>query len=255
MKYRANPIEVEAHRIRAIDPKNEDGSLPLQLDTGEYVASAEQLARITPAIGDYVVRQSDGYVYLNPAAVFELKYSPADPYTTSFENAMRLLRKLLEERAYEIVGIAAAIPVRAKDDDGRWKNAYLTELKPRSAIREAFQLLFRDAQIHRILRPRDQPAAPLIVPPATRDAMEVQRAHDALNNIITGTVDIGEIPPLDRNLLRASLEVLCWVLQHDHNTAFAEHLKELRDAIREAGYEERKADAPFTLDDLERRPN
>lgn len=81
MKYRANPVEVDAFVILGITPKL-DGEIlyhELKLDNGQRVrADGPLLARMTPQIGDYWVIQSDGYVYLNPKAVFERKYSPVN---------------------------------------------------------------------------------------------------------------------------------------------------------------------------------
>jgi hypothetical protein len=55
---------------------DEHGGIPLTLDNGESVrADKGMLARFVPVAGDYWVIQSDGYIYLNPAAVFERKYS------------------------------------------------------------------------------------------------------------------------------------------------------------------------------------
>jgi hypothetical protein len=76
--YRANPVEVEASEIVSVaGAMNADGSLNLALANGSNViAHPDMLSRITPAVGDYWVVQADGYVYLNPKAVFERKYSP-----------------------------------------------------------------------------------------------------------------------------------------------------------------------------------
>lgn len=76
--YRANPVEVEAFEIISVAPiKNADGSLNLALANGtNVIAHPDMLARIMPALGDYWVIQEDGYVYLNPAAVFLRKYAP-----------------------------------------------------------------------------------------------------------------------------------------------------------------------------------
>lgn len=76
MKYIANPVEVDAHKITAIAIREESG-LPLKVEEiGQYFATNEMLSRIFPEIGDYLVIQSDGYAYLNPKNVFERKYSP-----------------------------------------------------------------------------------------------------------------------------------------------------------------------------------
>lgn len=78
-KYIANPVEVDAFRIDAVhligDNYSEDRIANLLLDDGKTAtATQDMMARITPQIGDYYVVQSDGYIYLNPKAVFERKY-------------------------------------------------------------------------------------------------------------------------------------------------------------------------------------
>lgn len=78
MKYIANPVEVEAHEIVSVSSPLADGSIKLALRNGDNVtANAGMVARMTPTSGDYWVIQSNGYIYLNPKAVFERKYSPA----------------------------------------------------------------------------------------------------------------------------------------------------------------------------------
>lgn len=73
MKYKANPVIVEAYRIIG----NE--RLCLQLDNGkDFLPTMKMLSRITPLVGDYLVIQQDGYEYLNPKNVFEDKYSKLD---------------------------------------------------------------------------------------------------------------------------------------------------------------------------------
>lgn len=76
-KYTANPITVDAIKIVDAMPEvDQDGNLQLLLETNHnYHASPEQCARMTPVPGDYLVRTSDGYEYLNPKHVFEAKYA------------------------------------------------------------------------------------------------------------------------------------------------------------------------------------
>jgi hypothetical protein len=71
----ANPVSVNARQIvgvhLALDGMNvgfSDGSF--------HMLNAAQISRHTPVIGDYIVTQEDGYVYVNPKDVFERKYSP-----------------------------------------------------------------------------------------------------------------------------------------------------------------------------------
>ncbi len=79
MKYIANPIEVDAWRIEAVELHDDYALLTLE-GGGKNNATAAMLARMTPQVGDYWVLQSDGYVYLNPKDVFERKYRPAESH-------------------------------------------------------------------------------------------------------------------------------------------------------------------------------
>lgn len=91
--YRANPVTVQAHEITGVGPKDAEGNAPLILANGAHVtATPEMMARHTPAPGDYWVVQADGYVYINPRAVFERKYSPAYDRLT-FGDAVYLLKR------------------------------------------------------------------------------------------------------------------------------------------------------------------
>lgn len=75
MKYKANPVIVDAVEIVDVGPITAEGSRHLALRDGvNMVAVQGMLSRMTPVPGDYVVTQEDGYVYLNPKAVFERKY-------------------------------------------------------------------------------------------------------------------------------------------------------------------------------------
>jgi hypothetical protein len=54
MKYVANPVEVEAHKIVSIGLPHAKG-VRLELENGESVtASPEMLSRIHPVLGDYL---------------------------------------------------------------------------------------------------------------------------------------------------------------------------------------------------------
>ena len=76
MKHIANPVEVEAHVVTATYDLG-SGVFKLLLDDQTvFTATPDMTARMKPTIGDYVVTQSDGYVYLNPRDVFLYKYHP-----------------------------------------------------------------------------------------------------------------------------------------------------------------------------------
>lgn len=79
MRYVANPVEVDAWKIVKLVEENARFELLLELEgrTDHVLATKEMMSRMTPKVGDYWVVQADGYVYLNPAHVFETKYSPA----------------------------------------------------------------------------------------------------------------------------------------------------------------------------------
>ncbi len=78
MKYIAEPVEVEAFKISHVGDRDETGGSMITLENGDTVyATIGMVARMWPSIGDYWVVQSDGYVYVNPKAVFERKYHPA----------------------------------------------------------------------------------------------------------------------------------------------------------------------------------
>lgn len=77
MKYLANPVEVDAQIIVRAGVVSGDGSMELGLQNGtSLTADKGMISRYIPQEGDYVVTQSDGYVYVNPKNVFERKYSP-----------------------------------------------------------------------------------------------------------------------------------------------------------------------------------
>jgi hypothetical protein len=73
----ANPVHVNASPICNIGEPNGAGQVLVVTEDGSHhVLTPEMLSRIAPQHDDYVVIQSDGYIYVNPKAVFERKYSP-----------------------------------------------------------------------------------------------------------------------------------------------------------------------------------
>lgn len=76
-KYVYRPLEVEGFKITAVDKDDLGYEVFLENGDSKY-ASPEMCARMIPAVGDYWVRQLDGYEYLNPKDVFEKKFIPAD---------------------------------------------------------------------------------------------------------------------------------------------------------------------------------
>lgn len=77
MKYQANPVIVDAYRITEVHEGTKKNPYWIELENGQKViATPDMVSRMTPAVDDYWVIQSDGYIYLNPKLVFERKYSP-----------------------------------------------------------------------------------------------------------------------------------------------------------------------------------
>jgi len=68
-----------------------------------------------------------------------------------------------------------------------------------------------------------------------RSKDEIQKAHDQLLPIVTGEVDFG-YPPGVIDAARASLDVLCWVLEHDHNISFQDNLEKILKEAERRGY-------------------
>ncbi len=83
MKYKANPLEVEALKIVSVESMPDaDPALGRDIATEDgqnRFADAGMCSRYIPVAGDYWVIQSDGYEYLNPKDVFERKYSLIEP--------------------------------------------------------------------------------------------------------------------------------------------------------------------------------
>lgn len=76
-----------------------------------------------------------------------------------------------------------------------------------------------------------------------QNEMEVQRAHDMLHGIVMGEVPV----PFKHSdpqwqALCATLDVLCWVLGHDHNTNFVDNIRKI---------EKHYADLGYTLQDIQ----
>ncbi len=91
MKYKANPVIVDAFVIEDKSEMDKKGNIQLLLDNEEEVtANGAMTARYVPNIGDYWVVQEDGYAYLNPKDVFERKYSPLLAEPTSEDKPMEV---------------------------------------------------------------------------------------------------------------------------------------------------------------------
>ena len=68
-----------------------------------------------------------------------------------------------------------------------------------------------------------------------RDRTELQRAHDILVGIILREVPFPEVGLTMRDLNLMAC-VLCWVLKHEHNVQFEQHVKRITEALAGAGF-------------------
>jgi hypothetical protein len=73
-----------------------------------------------------------------------------------------------------------------------------------------------------------------------RAQQEIQRAHDLFTGIILGDVPspfgFGNELGATQFAMRCQTDVLCWVLQHDHNPHFAKNIARIEAKLREDGY-------------------
>lgn len=76
-----------------------------------------------------------------------------------------------------------------------------------------------------------------------RDEQTLQRAHDQLLGILLGDVPL-EISDEQRRHMHAAADVLCWILDHDHNQSFASNLQKLEEACKELGFRLPAVDSP-----------
>jgi len=68
-----------------------------------------------------------------------------------------------------------------------------------------------------------------------RDPDEVQEAHDILWAFLAGEVKDVEMDPQTRLGLRAAVDTLCWVLEHDHVQTFPTNLQRLKNFVAVRG--------------------
>jgi hypothetical protein len=72
--------------------------------------------------------------------------------------------------------------------------------------------------------------------PACRLASEVQQAHDRIIAILAGEVPNPFEGDIETTLI-ASADVLCWVLNHEHNRNFGKNLAAIDNYLAGQGYE------------------
>lgn len=73
---------------------------------------------------------------------------------------------------------------------------------------------------------------------------ELQRVHDLFVAIITEEIAMPKLSAAAIRNIHACLDVLCWALDHDHNSTFAANLRQVREQIAAAGYVEHEGKEP-----------
>lgn len=68
-----------------------------------------------------------------------------------------------------------------------------------------------------------------------RDVDEIQKAHDILIDVANGNFD-GGYPPGVRQAAHHSVDVLCWVLKHEHNPSFAQNIQMILNEAKRRGF-------------------
>jgi hypothetical protein len=68
-----------------------------------------------------------------------------------------------------------------------------------------------------------------------RSPDEIQWAHDLLTAFVTGEVPHAIIDEASMEHLQSSLDVLCWVLDHEHVDAFPRNIARLEAILRQVG--------------------
>lgn len=68
-----------------------------------------------------------------------------------------------------------------------------------------------------------------------KSEQEIQKAHDILWAFVTGDIPVSATPATIQ-VAHCALDVLCWVLNHDHNKAFQENLVDLMAEARRRGF-------------------
>jgi hypothetical protein len=71
---------------------------------------------------------------------------------------------------------------------------------------------------------------------AIRKESEIQDAHDRLAGIVLGEAPWPFPPDASNDTVIAALDVLCWVLNHEHNQSFANNLIEIDAVLRQQGF-------------------
>jgi hypothetical protein len=78
-----------------------------------------------------------------------------------------------------------------------------------------------------------------VTPSRLRDLGAIQRAHDVLWAEVTGDVPF-VLDEHSRPLARVALDVLCWVLHHDHSDGFPKTLATIEQGLVARGYQFRR---------------
>ena len=65
---------------------------------------------------------------------------------------------------------------------------------------------------------------------------DIQRAHDILQAVVRDEIPGLTLSPEARLIIETSLDVLCWLLQHESNPSFAARLALVEKQVDQLGY-------------------
>jgi hypothetical protein len=80
-----------------------------------------------------------------------------------------------------------------------------------------------------------------LMPPVLKTYEEIQKAHDILSTVILNKFDLSPflVDQYDRVVaaIKANCDVLCWILQHEHNPTFRINYEAIVDLLEGMGLE------------------
>ncbi len=79
-----------------------------------------------------------------------------------------------------------------------------------------------------------------------RDADQIQHAHDVFVACLASDPPVLDLSERDKWLMGLNANILCWVLEHDHNDNFARNFAALQAELISHGVEEIKHNVPVT---------
>lgn len=87
---------------------------------------------------------------------------------------------------------------------------------------------------------------------AERGGEEIQLAHDQIATLILADLPGVVVTEENKKNMALALDVLCWVLDHNHNVTFAGNLETIKRTLEAAGYRVARLPRPMKPDEARR---